>query len=256
MKQYAKRWQLKDKAKDTLGGNYGTLILGSFLFSLLIFLVLFVFGFGLLLSWAASLYSDGTYSTVTFRIFQVGLVIARLLTGFLGFGTAYLCLKLACGQPAYYTDVFYGFRRQNLPKTLLLTAIRLVLGYLWSLPFDYLAAALQEKRSLSSLLPALLVCAACCCLYVPAALALDITYFLLLDFPDKNTAGIVGDSFRLIKGSRRRLFLLQLSFLPLQLLCFLTLGIGELWLEPYMNMTYTMFYLDLINPKKTPSPSC
>lgn len=250
MNQYAKRCELKDKAKDTLGGNYGTLILGSFLFSLLIFLVLFLFGFGLFLSFLASLYSGGTYSTAAFRIFQIGLVIARILSGFLGFGIAYLCMKLACGQPAFYTDIFYGFQRQNLLKTLLLTAVRLALSYVCSLPVEYFLTARRETQDISSLLPALLVCAACCCIYIPAALALDITYFLLLDFPDRSAAGILNDGFRLIKGSRRRLFLLQLSFIPLRLLCLLTLGVGELWLEPYMHMTYAMFYLDLINPKR------
>lgn len=256
MDQYAKRYELKDKAKDALSGNYGTLILGSFLFSLIIFLVLFLFGFGLFLSLLASLYTGGAYSVGALRIFQVGLIIAHLLSGFLGFGTAYLCLKLACGQPAYYTDVFYGFQRQNLLKTLLLTAIRLALCRICSLPFQYFTDAWQETHGISSLWPTLLVCLAGCCIYVPLALALDITYFLLLDFPDKNAAGIVSDSFRLIKGSRRRLFLLQLSFIPLRLLSLLTLGVGELWLEPYIHMTYTMFYLDLINPKKTPTPSC
>ncbi len=256
MVQFAKRYELKDKAKDTLSGNYGTLILGGFLFSLIIFLVLFLFGFALFLSFLASLYTGGAYSMAALRIFQFGCVIAHILSGFLGFGTACLCLKLACGQPAYYTDVFYGFQRQNLLKTLLLTAIRLALGYVCRLPFDYFKAAISGAQDISSLWPALLACLAGCCIYIPIALALDVTYFLLLDFPDRKTAGIVSDSFRLMKGSRSRLFLLQLSFLPLRLLCLLTFGVGELWLEPYMHMTYAMFYLDLINPKRTQTPSC
>ena len=31
--------------------------------------------------------------------------------------------------------------------------------------------------------------------------------------------------------------------------CGLTLGIGYLWLAPYQNMTYTMFYLELMEKK-------
>lgn len=250
MNQYSRRYELKDKAKDTLGGNYGTLILGSFLFSLIICLVIFIFGFAYFLSALFSFYSGGGYSIVAFRIFQAGLLIGQILSGFLMFGISYLCLKLACGQFGCYTDVFYGFHRKNLFKTLLLTVIRLAFSYICTFPGEYLRADYMRTPNTSLLLMTLTAYAIGCCVYIPVALALDMTYFLLLDFPDKKAAGIIKDSFRLMKGNRRRLFTLQLSFVPLQLLCLLTLGIGSLWLEPYMHMTYTMFYLDLINPKK------
>lgn len=251
MDQYARRYELKDRAKDTLGGNYGTLILGSFLFSLIICLVIFVFGFAHFLSAVASFYSGGGYNVIAFRIFQVGLLAGQVLAGFLAFGIAYLCLKLACGQPGDYMDVFYGFRRKNLFRVLLLTAVRLAVGYVCALPGEYFRAAYARTSDIALLWLTLLACAVGCCIYIPAALALDMTYFILLDFPDKKAAGILKDSFRLIKGNRRRLFSLQLSFIPLRLLCLLTLGIGSLWLEPYIRMTYTQFYLDLINPEHT-----
>lgn len=248
MNQYSKRYELKDKAKDSLSGNYGNLILGSFIFSLIICLVIFFFGFAYLLSAMASVYSGGGYSVSAFRIFRAGLLIARILTGFLGFGISYLCLKLACGQSVSYMDVFYGFYRQNFSTVLLLTVIRLAFTCVCCLPGEYLRAAYLQAPGTSLFRMTLLAYGIGCCVYIPVALALDMTYFLLLDFPDKKAAGILKDSFRLIKGNRRRLFSLQLSFIPLQLLCLLTLCIGSLWLEPYMHMTYTLFYLDLINP--------
>ncbi len=249
MNQYFRRYELKDKAKDTLGGNYGTLILGSFLFSLVICLVIFVFGFAYFLSVIASLYSGGGYSVTAFRFFQTGLLAGQVLSGFLNLGIAYLCLKLTCGQPGSYIDIFYGFRRDTCCKTLLLTVIRLAFGYLCILPFEYFRAAYAQAPGSRLLWSTLLAGTAGLCIYIPVALALNITNFLLLDFPDKKAAGIIKDSFRLMKGSRKRLFFLQLSFIPLRLLCLLTLGIGSLWLEPYMHMTYTLFYLDLMKPK-------
>ncbi|MCM1057548.1 MAG: DUF975 family protein [Firmicutes bacterium] len=250
MNQYSRPYELKDKAKDTLSGNYGTLILGSFLFSLIICLVIFIFGFAFFLSAVASLYSGGGYSVVAFRIFQAGLLAGQVLSGFLAFGTAYLCLKLACGQPGSYTDVFYGFRRQNLLQVLILTVVRLTFSYLCTLPGEYFRAEYMRSSDTALLWLTLLAYGAGCCVYIPVALALDMNYFLLLDFPDKKAAGIFKDSFRLMKGNRKRLFSLQLKFIPLQLLCLLTLGIGSLWLEPYIHMTYTLFYLDLINPRQ------
>jgi len=53
-----------------------------------------------------------------------------------------------------------------------------------------------------------------------------------------------------MKGHKWRLFKLKLSFLPLQFICLLSFGIGNLWLNPYMRMTYTEFFLDLLNPEK------
>ncbi len=251
MIQYSRRYQLKDKAKDTLSGNYGTLILGSFLFSLVICLVVFIFGFAYFMSVIASLYSGIGHSIIAYRIFQIGLVAGLILSGFLNLGITFLCFKLTCGQPGRYTDIFYGFRRDTFFKTLLLTVIRLAFGCICSLPFVYFKNAYLQAPGFRLLWLTLLAGVVSLCLYIPAALSLDITYFLLLDFPDKKAAGIIKDSFRLIKGSRKRLFFLQLSFVPLRLLCLLTLGVGSLWLEPYIHMTYTLFYLDLINPKTT-----
>lgn len=251
MKHYSRDGKLRDKAKDTLSGNYGTLILGGFLFSLIICLVIFIFGFAYLLSAAAAFYSGGGYSggynAAALRIFRVGLLVGAVLAGFLKLGTSFLCLKLTCGQPCSYTDIFYGFRRENLSKTLLLTLARLALGFLCILPGNYLRNACPPGAG-AWLIP--LAYTAGGCVWIYAALALDMTFFLMLDFPDKKAAGIFKDSFCLIKGSRKRLFSLQLKFIPLRLLCLPTLGVGSLWLKPYMHMTYTLFYLDLINPPK------
>ena len=249
MNQYSKRYELKDKAKDTLSGNYGTLILGSFLFSLIICFVIFIFGFTYLLSAVASAYSGGGYSVSAFRFFQTSLLIGQIMSGFLGFGISYLCLKLACGQSGSYMDVFYGFYRQNFFTVLLLTVTRLAFIYVCSLPGEYLRAAYMQTPGVSLLRMTLLAYVIGCCVSIPVALALDMTYFLLLDFPDKKAAGILQASFRLMKGNRKRLFYLQLSFIPLQLLCLLTLGVGSLWLKPYMHMTYSQFYLNLFNRK-------
>ena len=46
------------------------------------------------------------------------------------------------------------------------------------------------------------------------------------------------------------LFCLQMSFLPLGFLCLLSFGIGTLWLVPYMNMTQTLYFLDLMQNER------
>ena len=49
-----------------------------------------------------------------------------------------------------------------------------------------------------------------------------------------------------MKGNVGRLLYLQVSFIPMTLAGLLSFGIGFLFVLPYQNMTYTLFYLDLI----------
>lgn len=57
-------------------------------------------------------------------------------------------------------------------------------------------------------------------------------------------------SRRLMNGNKGRLFWLDLTFIGWHLLALLTLGIGYLWLNPYISATKAAFYDDL--SKNTP----
>lgn len=251
MKQYAKRYELKDRAKDNLTGKYGALILGSFLFSLIIAGVILIFAFPYLISaMMITLTGTGSYDASSVRLYQAGVLIAQVLSGFLQFGLAYLCLNIVCGQRYDYRDVFFGFRKENLLKTLILSVVQTAVNVICLAPYEYLQTkylATQDFKWLFATLAALIAGYA---VYIPMGLAFDITYYLLLDFPDRKATAIIRDSFRVIKGHRKRFFLLQCSFIPLYLLCELSLGIGFLWLTPYVHMTLVLFYLDLLNPKE------
>ena len=71
-------------------------------------------------------------------------------------------------------------------------------------------------------------------------------FFLLHDFPNYSAKELLVMSRQLMKGSKGRLFYLNVSFFPLLLLGLLSCGIAYLWLVPYMNATATEFFLDLI----------
>ena len=53
---------------------------------------------------------------------------------------------------------------------------------------------------------------------------------------------VLRESKEMMHGNKMDLFLLHLSFIGWALLCVLTLGIGNLWLVPYMNASYASFY--------------
>lgn len=52
-------------------------------------------------------------------------------------------------------------------------------------------------------------------------------------------------------GHKWQLFCLHLSFIGWWLLCILTLGIGTLWLAPYIQNSTAAFYEDLKNNLKS-----
>ncbi|NLL33373.1 MAG: DUF975 family protein [Enterococcus cecorum] len=52
-------------------------------------------------------------------------------------------------------------------------------------------------------------------------------------------------SEQMMKGHKFEYFVLDLSFIGWQILCFMTLGLGYLWLNPYMYMTKAVFYNEL-----------
>lgn len=59
----------------------------------------------------------------------------------------------------------------------------------------------------------------------------------------------INASKELMKGHKMEYFVLQLSFLGWILLGFVTLGIGFLWIAPYIQMTNALFYRKLAGDK-------
>lgn len=67
------------------------------------------------------------------------------------------------------------------------------------------------------------------------------------DKPELTGKQVVEESARLMKGNRLKFFGLQLSFIGWVLLAVLTLGIGFIWLIPYMEISNVKFYEQLIS---------
>ncbi|MDP4172279.1 MAG: DUF975 family protein, partial [Bacillota bacterium] len=81
------------------------------------------------------------------------------------------------------------------------------------------------------------------------AISYSQTFFLLKDHPEYTVTEAITESKRRMKGYKGKYFLLGLSFIGWMFLCILTLGIGFLWLNPYMNASYAAFYNELIYPQ-------
>ena len=71
------------------------------------------------------------------------------------------------------------------------------------------------------------------------------TLFIISEEPGMPVMDAITKSREMMDGHKFDYFILQLSFIGWALLCILTLGIGYLWLTPYMQITTAAFYNDL-----------
>ena len=74
--------------------------------------------------------------------------------------------------------------------------------------------------------------------------------YLMAEFPELKTMDAIRESKRLMQGNKWRLFCLQMSFFGWALLCVFTLGIGNLWLTPYMRTAEAAFYMHITGRMK------
>lgn len=76
------------------------------------------------------------------------------------------------------------------------------------------------------------------------AYAYRLTPYILVDNPELSANEAINLSRKMMKGHKFDLFCLELSFIGWILLGILTLGVGYLWLLPYMTTTLAGFYQD------------
>ena len=128
MKQYAKSYELKNKAKDKLGGKYGVAVLVSFL-GMLIPGAVRMFANLILSPFMPSLNDIGNMSSlIPSYIFSILLsLVLSIVLGLFDVGLALFFLNVLCGQPYSSKDLFYGFKNdRNKIFSLLFSSIILV----------------------------------------------------------------------------------------------------------------------------------
>ena len=72
--------------------------------------------------------------------------------------------------------------------------------------------------------------------------AYSMTYYIKYDHPEYDFRTAITESRRMMNGHKWELFCLQLSFIGWMLVSILTLGIGMLWVTPYMRVAEINFY--------------
>lgn len=148
----------------------------------------------------------------------VGWAANLIVGGPLLLGLVLFFLGLSRGEDVQYSRLFDGLQR--FADALITYLLMVLLIFLWSLLL---------------IIPGIM-----------AALSYALTFFLMADRPELKGMEALKESERLMKGNRWKLFCLFLRFIGWFLVGALTMGIGFLWVMPYLQTTAARFYDDVL----------
>jgi uncharacterized membrane protein len=165
----------------------------------------------------------GTFVVYYLIIFSIqiipvaGKIIPLIIAGPMAVGIATFSLSLSRNTDPRFEQLFDGFKKFGI--SLVAYLLMLVFILLWSLLL---------------IIPGII-----------AALSYSMTFFILADNDSITAMEAIDESKLMMDGYKWKLFYLGLRFFGLALLCMLTLGIGFLWLIPYIQVSMAKFYDDL-----------
>ena len=227
--------ELKSMARQMLLGHYQVPMLGMLLSSLIPSLFLLPFSY---------LCSDRSTIPIQAVLYYMASFIITLIEILLNCGVKRIHLSIARGQQTQISDMFWVLK--NRPDRILIggflitliTWIPLIPSYIFELtaPETLSTAAyliISETLSMTGLFVGFLI-----------TLPLYFVFWIYAEDPDVDTREAFSRSISLARGAKWRLVLMELSFIGWMLLGALTMGIGLLWIMPYMEQSFTNFYMD------------
>ncbi|WP_199620366.1 DUF975 family protein [Paenibacillus alkalitolerans] len=149
----------------------------------------------------------------------VGIIASLILGGAFTYGLYAFFLEQARGRQPELAVMFSGF--QKFGSTLVLYLLMIVFILLWTLLL---------------IVPGII-----------ASLRYSMAFFILHDNPGVSGMEAIRQSSEMMKGYKGKLFMLYISFIGWILLGIITLGIGFLWIIPYMQAALAAFYEQLKN---------
>src|SRR5450432_301143 len=172
--------------------------------------ILTFFIYTLLTTTSGTIRSHGSF-------FTLGSILTLIIGGPLALGAAIFSLSISRGKEAMLEQLFQGFNNFSNPFITYLLLLLYIL--LWTLLL---------------IVPGII-----------AALGYSMTFYIIADDSTIKPQDALKKSKSMMDGYKLKLFYLGLRFLLLAILCILTLGIGFLWLIPFVHVTMAKFYDDI-----------
>ena len=225
--------ELKALAREALLGQYGSLIGAMFLLGM----------FSVILESVPVTITRNREDTTSLIIQFVITLIISVLVYLLQIGMTVIVLHMTRRQTYGLSDLFYTFRAHP-DRFIIVSVIQIGISMILQIP-AYIFLFLYPGDTIKRVLLYLLLLLAGSIVSFIVLLGFTLANLLLIDNENLGAIDAIRQSWAMMHGNKGRFFYLQISFFGLALLCILTLGIGMLWLYPYMMTTEAFFYLDL-----------
>lgn len=168
--------------------------------------------------WGIAVGASAIYLLIT----SIGNNFMIIIGGPFQTGYSFFSLKLLRGQKAEIEQLFDGFN--NFANTFVAYLLVMLFTLLWTLLL---------------IVPGII-----------AAIRYSQTFFILADNPKLKGNEARKQSMAMMQGYKWKYFCLCWRFVGWALLSILTLGIGFLFLFPYMHVSFAGFYEDIKSAKK------
>lgn len=170
--------------------------------------------------------------------------LITLVSFVLGCGVSLLHLNMTRSYEFKLSQIFTPFR-QRTEKYFGAGFLKALLFLLGCLPvFGGLLYFYFSNDSIASRIVLVLTAVLSLVLCTYLLLTYQFVSLLLLDHPGFRVTDAFKECRLLMKHNRRRLLYLLLSFLGWDALILCSFGLAALWIAPYKNQTFVIFYLD------------
>lgn len=243
--------ELKKRAKARLKGRYGMCVGTEFIVSAVMsvfFLIYFLIALFMGVANAA-LFTGGSEFGPGFILMQIVVIFFSVILvaalGLLMPGILKLYYNISTDQNPGFSDLLFGLKNKPL-KFLGLYLVQVLIGILCSIPYIivFVVAVITDYMPVMIVLLVLMYFVLLAGTII-SSIYLSQSMYILIEATDKGVFQSVRESAEMMRGNKGRLFYIYLSFIGMVFLGYLSMGIGFLWILPYMHATYTEFYLDL-----------
>ncbi|MED0946725.1 DUF975 family protein [Bacillus mobilis] len=249
--------EMKREALHSLKGNWGLGVGSTILYFILSYvvsmaamLILLIPGviIFLLFSGLTGSLEEDTISIgagITFGIFYcIIIILSNASYGITSYGYTNVFLQMSKREGAKVDHLFEGFRGfKRMMKTMwAMLAILLYTGTWIPMLLVAVFAFFGEEGNMSFTIAFFVLVAISIVVMIVMYFSYAMTYYVMVENPGYSVSQAMKKSKHLMKGHKLDLFLLWLSFIGWGILAILTLGIGFLWLSPYMSTTTAHFY--------------
>lgn len=235
--------QIKSTARENLLGNYKYIIIAALFIQLVGYLIN---SFFTPVGAHPNLIQYTTYYVATF-------IISLLMNVF--YSVVYVMhLKAGRGEAITYGDLAFPVKN-GTNRFFGVSFVLAALNFVVQIPSLFLTRQLntyftEGQINIGALLGTTILSIILLIVFIVCMLGFAFSYFYLIDNPQMGALDALSSSWKIMKGQKKRLFLLFLSFIGLWVLSIFTCMIAFLWVQPYMEQSMTVLYETLTGPKQ------